>query len=365
MTIKMIVRNPVTKSDHLAIYIEPNDTELAADWQSALYRELKKKSELEKNYCWHGWPDTQRDLKYLCSQLNRHIEQINVGLKTEYPHIEYVEWQTVMNPITGIDKKGQRGGRVNHDIMNVIHNHFEHLQGTVGNLSEHYKKADPETKYSIRQLNNLCHEIETLCLSIRKQFYAPQWVRPSQITTFLNATRYKLTGKHREGFLTNSYDRKFGHVYMHWAQIGKTLYEVFRDENGADIDKTVCDAITHLEYYSGEFDIEWGRDITYNSGEQPWHTEEMDKFYAWLERNGFNSKDPNLSLGYLELGKIDLKRSFCTDNIDDIWNMMSSRLDIYSIECMGETAVYDYCWSDKDYEQRQINYLMPGYLRHV
>jgi hypothetical protein len=348
----------------LPIYIEPNLSELATDWQVALSRELAKNSPLEKNYCWHGWPDTQRDLKYLCGELNKHIVQINYDQNINYEFIDYVEWQTVMLPFTGIDEDGKRGGEVNHEVMNKIHNHFEHLQGTVNNLSEYYKKASVPTKYSIRQLNNLCHEIETLCLSLRKKFYTPEWIRPSQITTFLNAQRYKLNAEHRKGFLTNGYDRKFGHVYMHWAQIGKTLYEVFRDEKGADIDKTVCDAITHLEYYSGEFDIEWGRDIVYN-GPYPWHTKEINSFKAWLVRNGFNPADPNLSLGYLEIGKIDLKRSFGTTDVDSIWDLMSSRLDIYSIECMDQRAVYDYSWADNDYEQQQINFLMPGYMSHV
>ena len=210
----------------------------------------------------------------------------------------------------------------------------------------------------------MCHEIETLCLSLRKKFYSPEWIRPSQITTFLNATRYKLNNEHRKGFLTNGYDRKFGHVYMHWAQIGKTLYEVFRDENGADIDKAMCDAITHLEYYSGEFDVEWGQDVVYGNS-QPWHTKEMDLYYQWLERNGFNTKDPNLSLGYLEIGKIDLRKSFGTNDVNSIWNLMSNRLDIKSISCLGATANYNYNWADIDYEQKQINFLMPGYLSNV
>jgi hypothetical protein len=364
MTVTMTLRNPLDKRDYLPVYIIPNTSELAHDWQVALKHELERKSHLEKNYGWHGWPSTRRDLNYLTDELNFHIDRINFGLNTAYTHIDTIVPGTVMMPFTGINEDGKRGGGVNHDVMNCIHNHFEHLQGTVGNLSEHYRKAKPEVKYSIRQLNNLCHEIETLCLSLRKQFYTPEWIRPSQITTFLNARRYKLHTEHRKGFLSNGYDRKFGHVYMHWAQIGKTLYEVFRDENGADIDKAVCDAITHLEYYSGEFDIEWGQDVVYGNA-QPWHTKEMDAYYAWLERNGFNPKDPTLSLGYLELGRVDLKRSFGTEDIDKIWQMMSNRLDIYSIACMDQEQTYDYSWADDDYEQQQINFMMPGYLHNV
>lgn len=362
--ITVVLRNPLNKQDLFPIYIEPNNSQLAQDWQLALSQELAAAKPLEKNYCWHGWPHTQRNLNYLCQQLNRHIYQINHSLQTDYQHIESVDSNTVMLPFTGINSDGQRGGGVNHDVMNKIHNHFEHLQGTVHDLSDHYRAACSQTKYSIRQLNLLCHEIETLCLSLRKQFYSPQWVRPSQITTFLNAQRHRLTAAHRTGFLSNGYDRRFGHVYMHWSQLGKTLYEVFRDEKSANIDKTVCDAITHLEYYSGEFDIEWGRDVVYGN-KQPWHTAEIDRFRNWLTNNGFDCNDINLSLGYLELGKINLKKSFCTDDIDKIWQTMSSHLDIYSIECLGKTAIYDYAWSDDDYERRQIDFLLPGYLSHA
>jgi hypothetical protein len=358
----MTVRNPLSPLELLPIHINGNGTELAADWLSALQQEIQKNSHLEKNYCWHGWPRTQRDLSYLCEQLNRHIQQINTGIP-DYPQIDLIAPDQVMLPFTDVNIPGERGGGPNHDVMNLIHNHFEHLQGTVENLSDYYKKADAATKYSIRQLNNLCHEIETLCLSLRKAHYTPEWVRPSQITTFLNARRYKLNREHRKGFAANGFDRKFGHVYMHWTQIGKTLMEVFRDEGAPDIDAATCDAITHLQYYSGEFDIEWGRDITY--GNQPWHTQEIDDFNIWLERQGYDPADPELSLGYLEIGRIDFKRSFGTTDVESIWNTMSRHLDIYSLQVGTDVAVYDYNWADADYEQRQIAYLLPGYQSYV
>jgi len=71
-----------------------------------------------------------------------------------------------------------------------------------------------------------------------------------------------LTDEHRQGFLTNGYDRVFGGVYMHWTQIGKTLFEVFRDEHAPELTATVCEAITELKYFSGEFDVEWGKSVS-------------------------------------------------------------------------------------------------------
>jgi hypothetical protein len=200
-------------------------------------------------------------------------------------------------------------------------------------------------------------------LSIRKEHYSPDWVRPSQITTFLNAQRYNLKNEHREGFAINGYDRRFAHVYMHWTQIGKTLIEVFRDENAPHLDKATCDAITHLQYYSGEFDVEWGRDVIY--GKHGWHTKDQDAFTDWLRREDYDPSDVNLSLGYLELGHVDLESSFGTHDPYKIWDMMSDKLDIYSIEIDNVKAVYDYSWSDEDHEQRQIQFLMPGYNSYV
>jgi len=368
MNVVMTVRNPLDKNSVFPVFIEPNETQLAKDWMIALKFEIQRKSHLEKNYCWHGWPNGGRNLEYLTRELSRHASNIsefnklkiwqNAGLKNFEVETNYTP-DNVMLPFTD----DRNSGGPNHEVMNLVHNYFENLQGTVENLSQYYKIAPPNIKYSIRQLNNLCHEIETLCLSIRKQKFDPTWIRPSQITTFLDAKRYNLTDEHRSGFFTNGYDRKFGHAYMHWTQIGKTLMEVFRDEGAPKLDQVLCDAITHLQYYSGEFDIEWGRDICY--GQHAWHTKEINNFNNWLIQNNFNPTDLNLSLGYLELGKINLEKSFGTNDINKIWNIMGNHLDIYSLEVDGNHAIYDYSWADLDHEERQIKYLMPGYNSHV
>jgi hypothetical protein len=101
-------------------------------------------------------------------------------------------------------------------------------------------------------------------------------------------------------------------VYLHWAQVGKTQFEVFRDENGADIDAATCSAINSLKFYSGEFDVEWGRDVTETNAK--WHCKEQEEFKVWLKRNGFNWEDPKLSLGHIKIGQINLDKSFGTQD---------------------------------------------------
>jgi hypothetical protein len=202
--------------------------------------------------------------------------------------------------------------------------------------------------------------METLILSQRKDRSTPEWVRPSQITTFLHAERYPLLDEHKQGFVTNGYDRVLGGVYMHWAQIGKTLVEVWRDEGAPKLTATICEAITHLEYYSGEFDVEWGQDVTL-ANNYHWHNTNIAEFTEWLISNGLDPKDPKLSLGFLPIGQIDLKASFGTDEFQEVWNILSNYLDIYRVEVDGVTNTFDDCWTDVDYAQQQIAMMKPGY----
>ena len=372
--IKVTLRNPVNRDSTLNLYIVPNDSQLAQDWITALKQLLKSECMLEKNYCFMGFAGTARTLDYLCDQLNQAVWQINLFNRLgEWQSLGLADYQiedwfapdvvrygTEYPVAVGGNQLYDVGLQVKHSVMNRLHNHFEVLQGTVNNLSRYYQAADYPTKYAIRQLNNICHEIENLVLSQRKRVSNPEWQRPSQITTWLCAPRYHLTDEHRQGFVTNGYDRVLGGVYMHWTQIGKTLFEVFRDEGAPVLDGATCEAITHLEYYSGEFDIEWGRDVV-RGGEQPWHDGEQDRFRDWLISNNLDPQDPGLSLGYLPVAQVDLIRSFGTDNYESIWQQLETHLDIYKITVDGVEATYDYCWSDQDHAQQQIAMMQPGY----
>jgi len=362
LTIKIVLRNPLDHRDQIDYTIRLAENQLAQDWQTALKSLLHTGNLLEKNFCFMGFPNTARNLPYLVAQLNQAVDTINRS-DLDYCIEESYTVDTVTVQRTGRDSSVPIIA-VNHDAMNTLHNHFERLQGTVWNLSDYYYRADYETKYAIRQLNNICHEIENLVLSLRKKATVPEWVRPSQITTFLQAQRYDLKPEHRSGFLVNGYDRVLGGVYMHWTQIGKTLFEVFRDEHAPELTDAVCEAITELRYYSGEFDIEWGNDVTY-PGKHPWHDQEQEAFRAWLQANGRDWQDPTLSLGYLPIGQVDLAASFGTTDYQSIWNQLGSHLDIYKIETDGAVGTFDYCWTDADYKQQQIDQMRPGYDYHT
>lgn len=350
--VRVVLRNPLRKQHMIDYTIQVFDTPMARDWYSALQDLLRSGRMLEKNYCFMGFPNTARDLPYLCSQLNQAVTTIN----TEFDDY-HIDEHFTPDSVRATD---YAPNGPNHEVLNRLHNHFECLQGTVENLSPWYHRAGIAAKYAIRQLNNICHEMETLILSQRKAVTDPFWVRPSQITTWLGAERHDLKPIHRQEFLLNGYDRVLGGVYMHWTQIGKTLFEVFRDEGAPELSETVCQAITHLQYYSGEFDIEWGNDVVYGQC-HPWHDAEQQAFRQWLIKSGFDPQDPELSLGYLRLGQVQLVESFGTDNSQSIWDILGQHLDIYRIEAGDVSQTFDYCWTDLDYQQQQIDRLQPGY----
>jgi len=345
----VILRNPLDKTDMMHYYIDVYDTPMAQRWYNALLDVLTPNLYLEKNFCFLGFPDSARTLEYICQELNWAKTTINSFFGADYHIKEVFTPDTLRN-----------GLKVNHELMNQLHNHFEHLQGTVWQLSDYYRRADDNTKFAIRQLNNLCHEAESLILSQRKKIELPDWVRPSQITTFLNCPRLEFPKELKTTFDETRYDRRFGEVYLHWTQIGKTLYEVYRDEHGVDIDQATCDAITHLRYYSGEFDVEWAQDVCF-TGPHPWHTQEMRGFRAWLERNNFDVNDTEYNYGYHSVGQVNLQKSFGTTDYRAIWPVLSRYLDIYRIDAGGCFATYDYAWTDADYYQQQIARLKPGY----
>ena len=337
---------------------------------------LQNKLILEKNYCFLGFADSQRNLQFLCDELNSVVWQINrfnasnhwqvAGLKP-YPierrfvpdDFMYPDTLPIGKAVDG-DAMATPGCRLKHEACNQLHRYFEDLQGQAWNLSKYYHVADDATKYAIRQLNNICHEIEGWINAYRKSKFEPEWIRPSQITTFLHAPRKPLQPTDYDLFIKNRYDRELGGVYLHWSQVGKTLYEVWRDH-----DEAVGEGgVNHQQLYSGEFDIEWGQTVTDN---HDFKKKETDQFKSWLEKNGYDWNDPRLALGYIKLGQVDLVNSFGTDRFTDIYKQMIDCLNIHRIELIGPTNItteYKYTLSDSNWKELQITELRKGYESH-
>jgi hypothetical protein len=244
---------------------------------------------------------------------------------------------------------------INHARMNQLHRYFEDLQGTAGAMSAHYTRADDVTRWHIRQLNLLCHELESLVLSMRKAVQAPEWRRPSQLMCWLNAPRFELEAEDYDLFGIDTINRSMGGVYVGVNKaVGKHHWEVFCDE-GRDsrIGELVTTGLRTQTEAAADFDIEWARD----PGAYHWQIKQLAEFREWLARNGFDPNDPSLTIGHPQVGQVDLQRSFGTTDYQAIWAQLAQHLDVYSVRTSTAAAIYNYSWSDPDYDLQQIRAL--------
>ena len=333
-------------ADHniLTVHIDVADNSLSRNWLAALNEIIHNELHLEKNYCWLGWTESARNAEFLCTQINRSINAINSS------SLDY-RIQNFFSPANVIQKDLD----INHDRMNQLHLYFEDLQGTAGAMSAHYNAADDYTRWHIRQLNLLCHELESLVLSMRKVVQAPEWRRPSQLMCWLGAPRFELEEQDLELFGIETINRKLGGVYVGVNKaVGKHHWEVFCDE-GRDsrIGELVTTGLRTQTQAAGDFDIEWARD----PGAYHWQIKQLAEFREWLARNGFDPDDPSLTIGHPCIGQVDLERSFGTEDYEKIWAQLSTHLDVYSIRTGNASAIYNYRWSDPDYVEQQIKAL--------
>ena len=325
-----------SKHDHvLTVYIDVEDNSLSRKWLAALTHLVEHNYHLEKNYCWLGWAEGDRSLDYICKEINRSIAAVNAA------DLGYGINDVFSPENTVADDLG-----INHDHMNQLHRYFEDLQGVSGAMSPYYTAADATTRWHIRQLNLLCHEHESLVLSMRKLQQAPEWRRPSQLMCWLQAPRFVLDREDYELFGVDTINRKIGGVYVGVNKaVGKHHWEVFNDE-GRDsrVGELVTSSLKSQTEAAGDFDIEWAKD----PGAFPWQIKALTEFRTWLVANGFDPEDKSLTIGHPKVAQVDLIRSFGTTDYNDIWIQLSNHLDVYKIRIGEKQATYEYRWRDPD-----------------
>ena len=341
-TIQMDLRS--TDNQVLSVYIDVEDNSLSRKWLASLNQLIQNQNHLEKNYCWLGWAESARNPEYICTQINRSIHAINSA------GLGYVV-RDFFSPSNIVLAEY----RLDHSRTNQLHRYFEDLQGVSGAMSPYYTAADDTTRWHIRQLNLLCHELESLILSIRKLKTAPEWQRPSQLMCWLQAPRFELEPEDYELFGIETINRSLGGVYVGVNKaVGKHHWEVFNDE-GRDsrVSELVTRTLKSQTQAAGDFDIEWAND----PGAFPWQIQNLKEFREWLIDNNFDPDDKSLTIGHPKVAQVDLVRSFGTVDYREIWAQLSQHQDVYRISTSMAQSTYEYRWSDSDYDLQQIRKL--------
>lgn len=323
------------------------DTSLANGWLALLKKNFFDSTHpIEKTFCLKGWQDDWhnhkgRTLSYLCSQLNKHIARVNRGmLKHGYPFID-------LN--FTVEKLRTSEFRT---LMNDIHHHFEILIGQSWKVSEWYNLADSDTRFSIRMLNNYCHEIEAIVRGLNDKKYRNLFPfadihQPMGVNVGLNCPNFdgayfynkvieEITLDQYNDFQDHHY---WGDIRIYYAQLGKSHLDAF-DDDDHHIDR---ENISGHRYLTGEFCITF-----------PGHGNRhslSNKFKKWLKEHDFDINDKRLGIGHPIVANINLPG---TVKKKTIAAELRKRDDLYQIRLENDQGdiiavrTFDYLWKDQE-----------------
>lgn len=162
---------------------------------------------------------------------------------------------------------------------NYLHTKFEQLNGTYDKPTKLLLIAPPEVKKAIRQVNLFLHKLE----------YSNQGI---QFPWYISFDKDCIQ---RKPFEQEDYDYiKFevapGEVYIHYAEIGKTYYDLFLDKLPINYS-----GLKNSHYYSAELSIRFTKDTI------PCYPKE---FYQWADDNNLDVRSKNSGMGILPIGKL-------------------------------------------------------------
>ena len=312
-------------SDYDLVY-QIRDTDLAKQWTDHFkINFIDNDHPIEKNYCLKGWQtdwetNYPRNLNHICTKLNEHIDIINQEMpKHGYPFID------LRFSVEALKNDPQE------KLLNKIHHHFELLIGQQWDPSDWWLlPLHNKTRFSIRMLNNYCHEIESILKSIKRKSLAI-----GGSLNGINSEGKHFTIKKSSELTLSEYKnfsdfRPFGCIQLYYAQLGKSHYEVFSD-NDTDIERKNISGIRNV---TGEFVIIF-RKSTNPLSKKP--------YMNWLKENNWDVTDPRLALTYPIVA--DLQN---TEPNKIIIQEILKRNDLYKISLNGQTKTYNYTWIDQE-----------------
>lgn len=169
--------------------------------------------------------------------------------------------------------------------LNVLHHYFEKLRGGVLTPGLYWKTASSEQKTFLERYNVMIHRMEDL----KKR--ASQ-LRPRFVCTFYGYERKVLSADDYDYFKTTF---SAGEAYINYCEVGKPLYDVFRDGDEIIDD----DNIRPLRYYSPDFGV-YLSDVKF-ANMSNWWSINREK----LLKLKFHENDITNSIGYIPVAKIE------------------------------------------------------------
>lgn len=240
------------------------DTPIAIKWYEELSYILSLGSKIREPERMYGFSNGNWSEQYIVDKINESINIINA-------------WTYI------IDIRASLNAPV--DICNQLHKHFEIMRGGVLSPGVTYLNAPGHVKKAIEDYNVWIHTLEDF----------QRTSKPRLVITFENFRRHLLAEDDYDHF---SLDTKFGEVYINYCEVGKTLLDVFEDQD----DIVGDDNIRPLKFYSAEMMIQFFDSSLNNI---------MPSFWQWWDSHtdhlsslGFVKYDKHLSIGKIPVARL-------------------------------------------------------------
>jgi len=265
------------ENDRLSLKFQVYNNKISRKWYSALCEQIKKDKSVAEPDRFYNFPNNEWSETRIVNELNSCITAIN-SKKTAIEHRAY----------EGMDQ----------EQLNILHHYFEELRGGIDNPTEFWKHADEQVQSALERYNIIIHRAE--------DFYNNQQnsgLSPRIVCTFDRETRYKLAEK---DFCKFTLQTKFGEVAINYCEVGKPLFDVFRDDD----DIVGEDNIKPLLYYSADFRVSfYKKDKSYVKKTQ----QQMNSWWRansdYLKQLGFQNNNKKNSIGHIPVAIIKDKRS--------------------------------------------------------
>lgn len=237
---KLVLTNDIEDFD---IFFKVRKTNIAKKW----YNELCKNYPIHEDNRFTNWKDSTPVL-----QINKTIKKIN-----QYQKVIDVDCYT----------------KITQQDLNYLHKFFEDLRGDITTGTPWFNDAPAQIKSAVEELNILIHQLES---ELRTKNH------PTVVVTFKNRNIYELTNNDLKYF-THRWTK--GTVYINYCQIGKTVLDVFKDNDA------ISQGIRPQQYYSADFMIKFGPTIPY-----PAYLIRNFLITQWAKYKKFNFKNFNIGM---------------------------------------------------------------------
>lgn len=266
-----------SKDEEYALDYTTYNTSIAKRWYNLLKNQVNNIDyNIKEPDRLYNFPNGDWDEEKIVKELNSCIEVVN-KFNTEISHTAYI---------------GMPQEQLNH-----LHHYFENLRGGIHTPSSFWQNANQDQRDALERYNVIIHRAENFYRQTTTNYY------PRIVVRFNNRDRIKLLDK---DYLHFTLARQFGEVYINYCEVGKPLYDVFKD--GDDI--VGEDNIRPLKWYSPDFTAYFHNRRQNN----------VDKFLnamdTWWDQNnnyltalGFTKGDPKNAIGNIPVAMIDTDKN--------------------------------------------------------